>query len=293
MERLRQALDGLSVGDAFGSQFFIPNVFETVFATRGLPPGPVWQYTDDTEMALCIGMVLRQHGRIDQDDLAWTFARRFKWDTYRGYGPSMFEVLPAILRGTPWRVAASGLFNGTGSMGNGGAMRVAPVGAYFADDLARVASAARASAEVTHFHPEGQAGAIAAAVAGAWAWRARAGNEPLRGDRLFEVVLDHTPHGATRAGIEEARLLPPQTPIETVVQVLGNGSRVTAPDTVPWTLWCAARHLDDYPAALWTTVAGAGDLDTTCAIVGGIVVMATGVETIPEKWLQMREPLRW
>ncbi len=39
---------------------------------------------------------------------------------------------------------------GEGSLGNGGAMRVAPVGGYFADDLAAVIAKACASAEVTH-----------------------------------------------------------------------------------------------------------------------------------------------
>jgi signal transduction histidine kinase len=39
-------------------------------------------------------------------------------------------------------------------------MRVAPVGAYFADDYGRVVDQARASALATHTHPEGIAGAV-------------------------------------------------------------------------------------------------------------------------------------
>lgn len=50
----------------------------------------------------------------------------------------------------------------------------------------------------------------------------------------------------------------------------------TAPDTVPFALWCAARHIDDYAEAIWTTVSAGGDNDTNCAIVGGIVVLAGG-----------------
>lgn len=48
-------------------------------------------------------------------------------------------------------------------------MRVAPVGAFFADDMDLVVSQARASAEVTHAHNEAIVGAIAVAVAAAWA----------------------------------------------------------------------------------------------------------------------------
>ena len=59
------------------------------------------------------------------------------------------------------------LFGGEGSFGNGAAMRVAPLGAYFADELDAVVEQASFSAEVTHSHPEGIAGAIAVAVAAA------------------------------------------------------------------------------------------------------------------------------
>jgi ADP-ribosylglycohydrolase len=73
--------------------------------------------------------------------------------------------------------------------------------------------------------------------------------------------------------------------------VLGSGYRVIASDTVPFALWCAARHLDDYAEALWATVAGLGDRDTTCAIVGGIVALSAGRASIPADWLAAREPL--
>jgi ADP-ribosylglycohydrolase len=67
--------------------------------------------------------------------------------------------------------------------------------------------------------------------------------------------------------------------------------KVSAQDTVPFCLWCAAKHLDNYEEALWATVSGLGDRDTTCAIVGGIVACYTGAEGIPSNWLAAREPL--
>jgi ADP-ribosylglycohydrolase len=48
-------------------------------------------------------------------------------------------------------------------------MRIAPLAAYFAEDgLEKVVEQAALSAAVTHAHPEGIAGAVAAAVAGAY-----------------------------------------------------------------------------------------------------------------------------
>ena len=81
------------------------------------------------------------------------------------------------------------------------------------------------------------------------------------------------------------------TPVHAAVSVLGNGSRVTAQDTVPFALWSATCHLNDYEEALWATVSGLGDRDTTCAIVGGVVVMQSGLRSIPKQWLHCREPI--
>ena len=147
------------------------------------------------------------------------------------------------------------------------------------------------SAEVTHAHPEGVAGAVAVAVAAAYAWRARA--QPTRPSRaaLLDRVLTHVPIGEVHSRLRRARDLSEGVPVQTAVAVLGNGSLISAQDTVPFALWCAAGHLDDYEEALWTTVSGLGDRDTTCAIGGGIVACYMGVDSIPDAWLAAREPL--
>lgn len=60
---------------------------------------------------------------------------------------------------------------------------------------------------------------------------------------------------------------------------------------VPFCVWVAANHLDDYRTAIVRTVRGGGDIDTNCAIVGGIVALAVGREGIPPEWLAEREEL--
>ena len=287
MQRARLSLDGLSVGDAFGEQYFY---FPEWIVPRQLPE-PRWRYTDDTEMALAIVDVLSRHGRIDDNDLAQTFAARYWNDPQRGYGATAHEILAAINEGVAWQDAAGSAFGGEGSMGNGSAMRVAPLGAYFADDLETVVREARASAQVTHMHAEAHAGAIAVAVAAAAAWQLRDSLPDEAGRPFFETAIEHTPASDTLDGIRRAKDLPTDRSVHEVVRILGNGSRITAPDTVPFTLWCAARHLDDYTEALWTTVSGLGDRDTTCAIVGGIVSLSAPRESIPEAWLLARESL--
>ncbi|THA24150.1 ADP-ribosylglycohydrolase family protein [Streptomyces sp. RKND-216] len=122
--------------------------------------------TDDTEMACSVLHVLAEHGEIDQDALAAAFATHHDFD--RGYGPAVNRMLrPIRQEDADWRRLSSELFDGQGSWGNGAAMRVAPLGAWFANAPERAAEQAELSAVVTHRHPEAVVGAIAVAVAAA------------------------------------------------------------------------------------------------------------------------------
>ena len=291
LSRALRCLDGLSVGDAFGQQFFSPRQIVTPQRIeRDEIPDPPWFHTDDTEMAICLLQVLSRHGRVDQDDLAITFARRYMNDPERGYGGGAKKLLVEIYSGTHWRQAARNLFDG-GSMGNGSAMRIAPLGAYFADDTPLLIEQAHLSAQVTHFHAEGSAGAIAIALAAAFAANHCGDKTPALIREFFEFVIELTPPGQTRDGIAAAMDLPRSSAIEDAVALLGNGSQITCPDTVPLCLWLAARHWGDYRHAMWMTVTAAGDIDTNCAVVGGIVALTSDVP-IPANWLSARGPVR-
>jgi ADP-ribosylglycohydrolase len=107
----------------------------------------------------------------------------------------------------------------------------------------------------------------------------------------MDLILPHLPDSKVKERIALSKTLGPDTTTIHAVNVLGNGSAISAQDTVPFTLWCAAQHLNDFEAALWLTASGLGDIDTTCAIVGGIVASYVGVYRLPEGWLQRRETL--
>jgi ADP-ribosylglycohydrolase len=168
-------------------------------------------------------------------------------------------------------------------------MRSAPIGAYFADDVQRVIGEAKASAQVTHAHPDGQTGAIAVALASAW-MVAQGHRAKSSGHELVEFVLEHLPKTETYHRLKRALELPLNLSPLTAASALGNGLQVIASDTVPFCLWCAARHADNYQEAMWSTVSVYGDIDTNCAIVGGIVALSAGRESIPQEWLRAREP---
>ncbi|MEU0185041.1 ADP-ribosylglycohydrolase family protein [Streptomyces sp. NPDC006207] len=285
------SLYGLAHGDAFGDRwFFLPREErEGGIAQRITPEDVPWYWTDDTAQALALFGHLEAHGgTVGQDALAAGLAATYAADPYRKYGPSMHDVLRRIGAGEPWADVVGGQFGGQGSYGNGAAMRVAPLGAWLAADLEGAAGAAAAQAAVSHHHPEAAAGAVAVALAAALAARSRGGPAP---EDLLTAVADRLPDSDVRSGLRTAGRFPEGTSVRHAAEVLGSGYGVSAPDTVPFALWCAARHLDDLEGGLWPTVAGLGDMDTTCAIAGGVIAARTGVASLPPDWRAALEPL--
>ncbi|MCW8381541.1 ADP-ribosylglycohydrolase family protein [Streptomyces justiciae] len=281
----RRSLEGLALGDAFGERWFPlfrePRQAYDEVRARRMPEEPEWHWTDDTAMALGVCRVLDEFGEIRQPELAQAFALGYDADPARGYGHGMHLLLPRLLQEPErWPEFARELFDGEGSLGNGAAMRVAPLGAWFHTDLSRAVEQAARSAEVTHAHPEGVAGAVAVAVAAALS---------ARDELTLDAVAALTPDSAVREGLARAAEVPFSTEPWKASDVLGNGQRIRADDTVPFAVWSAARHPDDLVSALWTTAEGFGDVDTTCAITGGIVAARTGLSGVPEEWLRRRE----
>lgn len=283
LARALASLRGLAVGDALGSQFFVPANYP-LLKRREAPPGP-WQWTDDTEMACSVLAVLFRHDRIDQDALALSFAEHHDFD--RGYGPAVNRLLRQVREGGDWRELASALFKGQGSWGNGAAMRIAPLGAWYADDPEQATHQAEISAYPTHQHREAVVGAMAVAAAAALAADPAGPPAPKA---LLDGVIDLVPRSAVGAGLRRARDMLDYGDAATVAAVLGCGRRTTAHDTVPFALWSAARGLGGYEQAIWSTAQVGGDMDTTCAIVGGVV--ASGEGGAPSgAWLERTEAL--
>ena len=276
LQRAIQSLRGLAMGDAVGCALANPGLGEPSFEP------PPWRYTDDTEMAIAIVETLGARGSIDQDALALAFADRFARQPERGYGPVAYWILHRIGEGMPWQEASTTPYSGAGSKGNGGAMRVAPLGAYFADAPDRAISEAKLSAAVTHAHPQGQAGAAAVAFAATILARDTTASFAALGE-----VAERTEDVELRAAIELAARLNGADPAEAGRQ-LGTGKLVRAIDTVPFALWAAFTHPRDYRAAISLAMSGLAapscDRDTIGAIVGGLVAISAEPETIPREW---------
>ena len=305
-QRMLDSLEGLSVGDAFGQQFFMtwdmsirlmesgefggpPFDFLDEFIARELigksdlrwAEPTKWKWTDDTAMALEIVANLHEFDSINPNELAHAFSRRYAANPNRVYGAAMHDLLPKLATGD-YEFEAAQLFDGAGSWGNGAAMRAAPIGAFFADDLEAATSNAELSARVTHAHPEAIAGAVAVTLAACFAARGET--------ELLALAIPLLPESEVKKRCKIAQQMTDAGSIE-VAEKVGSGDGIAAHDTVPFCLWCAQRFIGSFEEALWHTVAGLGDRDTTCAIVGGIVGARVGTDGIPQEWREKRESL--
>ena len=167
LDRARGALLGTFVGDALGMPFegqhgrLIPPRLELLDARLGRGT-----YTDDTQMMIALAESLIRCEVVDEGDLARAFLEAY--DPRRGYGAGTRRVIELWRQGVPVDEAAGRLFAGRGSLGNGAAMRVAPVAVRFFDDAVVLDVQARRSARVTHAHAVGvDAAAVAAAAVAA------------------------------------------------------------------------------------------------------------------------------
>lgn len=271
------ALVGTFVGDALGMPFegmpatAIPPRVEMRDARLGRGT-----YTDDTEMMIALAESLLRCDVVDEEDVARSFSAAY--DPKRGYGAGTRRVFELWQRGVPVREAAGQLFGGQGSLGNGAAMRIAPVAVRFADDPVLLDVQARRSARVTHAHAVGvDAAAVQAATIAAAAL-----DEPL-----LETARQAARTEELRSRLDQvAELRSRAAEPEEVYAELGTSSN--AQESVPAAIYAALQGTDFASAVIFAVRCG-GDTDTVAAMSGAIAGARFGHGAIPRGWLDALE----
>src|SRR5690242_17112613 len=161
-DRFTGSLLGVAVGDALGQpiEALPPERLRREFGEirdfmagdprLPIPLGP-GQWTDDTQMTLDIARSIARCRRVDPEDIAQEFIRDHWGEGIRFSGFTVKYSLQRLKRGLPWQ--ESGLDDEL-SQGNGGAMRIAPVGLFDHRHLERLAEDVRLATVPTHRHPE-------------------------------------------------------------------------------------------------------------------------------------------
>jgi poly(ADP-ribose) glycohydrolase ARH3 len=277
---------GHALGDALGAPHEGGAMERVLWRWLGRTRDGRRRWTDDTQMALDLATTLLSCGGVDrehwrdhwQDQLAAQLARGYRWS--RGYGPGAARTLRRIRRGESWRTASRAVYAG-GSFGNGAATRAPVLGLWFAHDHAALADAAQASAEVTHAHPLGIAGAQVIALATAMA---AVDATPAA---MFEAMAKLALPEPFPSRIARARSWSggPEVSPAQVRNQLGNG--IAAADSCVTALFLALRCFDaPFEELVRRAIACGGDVDTIAAMAGAIWGARRGVGDLPAARLE-------
>lgn len=286
-DHARGALLGLAVGDALGTTLEFRELDAPPFPTRctgahvdirgggpfSVTPG---QVTDDTQLAVCLADSLRACGALDVRELA---ARYLAWQPHAfDVGTQTAAALGELRRGASPTDAGRIVWEARGRQpaGNGSLMRTAPIGVFFADDLAGLRAAARAESAITHFDPRCVEACVAFDAAIAAAVRADA---PTSAAMLqaaqAELTLPALLEDLTLAQADDPQLYGPAVHLHQHQGFVRVAFRLAF-----WEL-C---HAPSFEAGLVDVVNRGGDADTNGAIAGALLGARFGAAGIPSRW---------
>jgi len=276
-------LVGSAIGDALGSSFeglWFSEVKIEHFSGR---------WTDDTHMMIGVAESLIAKEGFDGSHMAQTFIKNYEREPWRGYASGPPRVFRWIKSGVAWNEASKRLFSGSGSYGNGAAMRVAPVGLFYHDDLEQLRAVAYDQSQITHAHELGKEGALLQAYSVALATKADPSFE-LDSSVFLKKLEAFTRSEVYRQKLERVWELLGETNRLRVARELGNG--IEAHNSVPAAIYSFLRRPDSFEECVLYAVSLGGDTDTIGAMAGAISGAYHGVEAIPDEWksrLEARE----
>lgn len=240
---------GAIIGDIVGSIYEFDNI-----KTKDFPLfSDKCFFTDDTVMSVCVAKALMIYGTEDVHNfkkgliaIMHEIGNRYP---LCGYGGRFGNW---ILRRETF------LYN---SWGNGSAMRVSPV-IWYAKTLEEAEILAKATANVTHNHPEGIKGAVVTACAG---WLAKNGASK---EEIAEYISRHYDIGFT---LDEIR---PAYQFDESCQ-----------GTVPQAM-VAFLESESFEDAIRNAISIGGDSDTLAAITGAVAEAFYGIDSTIVKYAE-------
>ena len=307
---LEGALLGLTLGDALGfvveaeppetAREYVAGVLRRgVPGTRHHSAFPFGQYSDDTQLARELLLSLAEAGTWSPAGFGRRVALLFRAGADVGAGPGTRAAARRLDLGAPWTHAGQP----APYAGNGGAMRVAPIGALLAwSDEERLRCAAE-QCRVTHRDARCAAGAVA--IAGAAALAARPGK--LDGPASLEQIAAwcERQSPAMAAQVRQVRGWLPLAPPAALARLHGSGvdgdpagpwrgvSAYVLP-SVAWSLYAVFRSPDDWWEIVCTAIEPGGDTDTLAAMAGAVAGARLGRAALPEPLLgRLTDRGRW
>lgn len=271
---------GSALGDAVGELAF--RYPQERLLHSALEQASLLRYTDDTAMAIGLAESIVEKKSIHEQHLGQRFQENFEREPWRGYAsgpPTIFSMVRQI--GFTYSDAAKTLFRGQGSLGNGAAMRIVPVGLFF-HDASNLYDRACSSARVTHAHPVGMDGAAVQALAVAQAVKLDPHEEfPLEAFIHKEIEMARTPEIREKMELVEQLVGRDESPGSAAYRI---GRSVAVHESMPFALFSFLRHHHSFEDCIFCAIMNGGDRDTLGAMAGAISGAYLGIEAIPRSW---------
>jgi poly(ADP-ribose) glycohydrolase ARH3 len=297
LRKYQGCIIGQCLGDAIGYPIeglppdeccnFIYNKVKVWF--DGSIPEIEWtgQYTDDSQLARELLESLVENKKFDPIDYANRIALIFKEDRIVGRGMATDQAARRINQGTPWN--KSGCL--PPSAGNGTAMRAAPIGLFYYNDIPRLIETAHEQGFITHQDPRCSAGSIAIAGAVALALKSEKINTEVFIVTLSKMMIDYSKEFADLVNmLSDWIKLEPDKAVEEIapagkLKEYIDGWPGISPFVIPsvlWSLYSFLRYPESYWDAISTSVSIGGDVDTTGAMTGAISGAYLGIDVLPQ-----------
>lgn len=277
-EKFRGAMLGLALGDAIGAPFEGGPSVSLEEVEKSISSREVLGFTDDTEMTIAVAESLLRSGGFNGEDMAKSFVNHF--NPARGYGAATAHAIQRLKAGEKWDAV------GEESYGNGAAMRAAPIGLLYNQNLEKVGEVAEASSRITHTHPLGIEGAVLLAASVALLSRSWIVEE-FSPEAFLSKLMELEKNEVYLSRLNEVKSLRGTPDRRKVIERLGNGGE--APDSVPTAIFFFSSTPEDFRLAVLSAVALGGDADTIASMTGALAGAHLGVQAIPGDWVEKLE----
>ncbi len=297
--QFRGCLLGQCLGDALGfpvegqprevCEDYVASILGSDLAgLRGRGSLPFGQYTDDSQLARELLDSLVTRGGMDPPDYARRIAAIFRDGRIVGRGAATEKAAQRLIAGVPWEQSGTA----APSAGNGTAMRAAPIGLWFWNDLDGLRAAAHDQGRITHLDPRCSAGSVLIAAATAYAL-AREPLDTRAGRVAYTTALAQAcePYSSQLAllvsdlhDVMEKPLVEAAAWLRGATGTADEEWREISPFVIPSVLWSVLSFLrspDDYWETICFAIAAGGDVDTTAAMAGAISGARLGDGALP------------
>lgn len=317
--KFRGCLLGSLLGDCLGAPYegdfvtdgdkiIIQRYFDKLSGSKFI--GPYRSYTDDTAMTKSVAKFLIENSAEEYNVLAKLFVTEYFKEPKRGYGQNVVEVFHKLKNSqyTDIYKPASEQFWGSGSYGNGGAMRIAPVALYYYDDLDKMIEVATNCTKITHTNIFGINGALLQCLAIHQSFQLNTKDtiDPVKFcnemiSKIKVIEKNNIQHENSTAYEDKLNIIldllgKHDFPSEEVIEILGNN--ISAYESVPTALYCFLRAQKEIPQietedlfrrTIQYAITLGGDTDTIASMAGAIAGAYVGHEGINKNLIQQCE----